>query len=78
MTPFLPSTAPMTVDLVLKAGDGPERTARMEADGDRYRLTAVPIPGRSGPLTLRLVAGSTKGPWRPRRPIGPSRPGAGR
>jgi hypothetical protein len=28
----------------------------MEADGDRYRLTAVPIPGRSGPLTLRLTA----------------------
>jgi S1-C subfamily serine protease/tRNA A-37 threonylcarbamoyl transferase component Bud32 len=56
VTPLLPPKAPLRVDLVLKAGDGPERTARMEADGDRYRLTAVPIPGRSGPLTLRLVA----------------------
>jgi tetratricopeptide (TPR) repeat protein len=56
VTPLLPPKAPLTVDLVLKAGDGPERTARMEADGDRYRLTAVPIPGRSGPLTLRLMA----------------------
>jgi hypothetical protein len=55
VTPVLPSTERVTVDLILKAGNGPERTARMEADGDRYRLTAVPIPGRSGPLTLRLL-----------------------
>jgi hypothetical protein len=56
VTPLLPSRAPLTVDLILKAGDGPERTARMKANGDRYCLTAVPIPGRSGPSTLRLVA----------------------
>jgi hypothetical protein len=56
VTPLLPSRERVTVDLILKTGKGPERTARMEADGDRYRLTAVPIPGTSGPLTLRLVA----------------------
>ena len=54
--PLLPSAAPPLVDLIIKVGDGPERKARMEADGDRYRLTAVPIPGPSGPVTLRLVA----------------------
>jgi hypothetical protein len=46
----------LTVDLILKAGDGQERTARMEADGDRYRLTAVPIPGGVQPRKLRLAA----------------------
>jgi hypothetical protein len=56
VTPLLPSSATLKVDLVLKAGNGPERTARMEADGDRYRLTAVPIPGRAEPRTVRLVA----------------------
>jgi hypothetical protein len=56
VTPLLPPKAPLVVELVLKAGDGPARTARMEADGDRYCLTAVPISGRSGSLTLRLVA----------------------
>src|SRR5262249_36854058 len=33
VTPVLPSTSPLTVDLILKAGDGQERTARMAADG---------------------------------------------
>jgi hypothetical protein len=56
VTPLLPSTAPLSVDLILKTGNGPERIARMEADGDRYGLSAVPIPGRSGPLTLRVIA----------------------
>jgi hypothetical protein len=55
VTPLLPSAAPLTVNLILKAGNGPERTARMAADGDRYRLTAVPIPGRAEPRTLHLV-----------------------
>jgi WD40 repeat protein len=56
VTPLLPSAAPLTVELILKAGKGPERTARMEADGDRYRLTAVPNPGRRDPVMLRLMA----------------------
>jgi hypothetical protein len=56
VTPLLPSSPRLTVDLILKAGDGKERTSRMEADGDRYRVTAVPIPGQSGPVTLRLTA----------------------
>jgi hypothetical protein len=61
VTPLLPSTERVTVDLILKAGNGPERTARMEADGDRFRLTAVPFPGRREPLTLRLVARFAEG-----------------
>jgi hypothetical protein len=56
VTPLLPSPAPLTVELILKAGSDPERTARMEADGDRYRLTAVPVPGRAEPRRLRVVA----------------------
>jgi WD40 repeat protein len=56
VTPLLPSKDRLTVELILKAGNGPERTARMEADGDRYSLTTVPIPGTREPRTLRLVA----------------------
>jgi WD40 repeat protein len=53
---LLPSTSPLTVELILKAGKGPERTLRMDAQGDRYRVTAVPIPEPTGPWTLRLAA----------------------
>jgi hypothetical protein len=56
VTSLLPTAAPLTVDLILKAGNGPERTARMQSEGDRYRANAVPVPGRSGPRTVRLVA----------------------
>jgi formylglycine-generating enzyme required for sulfatase activity len=52
----MPSSAPLTVELILKAGKGPERTLRMDPRGDRYRVTAVPIPEPSGPWTLRLAA----------------------
>ncbi len=55
VTPLLPSKAQLTVDLILKSGDGPERTARMRAEGDRFRLSVVPIPSRLGPSTLRLT-----------------------
>jgi S1-C subfamily serine protease len=56
VTPLLPSTARLTVEVTLKAANGPERTVPMEADGNRYRATAVPIPGQKGPVTLRLTA----------------------
>jgi S1-C subfamily serine protease len=56
VTPLMPTSAPLSVELVLKAGKGPERTLRMEPRGDRYRVTAVPIPEPSGPWTLRLAA----------------------
>ena len=78
VTPLLPSATPLTVDLILKAGNGPEQSARMDANGDRYRLTAVPVPGRSGPVTLRLVARFDDGTSRRRRPIEPSRLAVGR
>jgi hypothetical protein len=56
VTPLLRSAAKLSVELILKAGNGPERTARMEPDGDRYRLTAVPIPDQAESGRLRLVA----------------------
>jgi DNA-binding beta-propeller fold protein YncE len=56
VTPLLPSTARLTVELILKAGNGAERKARMEPDGDRYRLTTVPIPGQPESRPLRMVA----------------------
>jgi WD40 repeat protein len=56
VTPLLPPLAPLTVELILKAGQDPERTVRMEAEGDRYQVTAVPIPERTGPPTLKLAA----------------------
>jgi DNA-binding beta-propeller fold protein YncE len=56
VTPLLPSTARLTVELILKAGNGPERTEQMKADGDRYRLTTVPIPGQAESRPLRMVA----------------------
>jgi hypothetical protein len=56
VTPLLPSAAPLTVDLILKPAKDKERTHRMEANGDKYRVTAMPVPPPPGPLTLRLVA----------------------
>jgi WD40 repeat protein/S1-C subfamily serine protease len=71
VTPLLPSAAPLTVDLILKSGSGPERTARMQAEAGRYHLTAVPILGPKGPVTLRLMArfedGSLEGTTTDRR-----------
>jgi hypothetical protein len=56
VTSLLPSAAPLTVDLILKPSKGPERTHRMQAERDKYRVTAVPVPPPPGPLTLRLLA----------------------
>jgi hypothetical protein len=56
VTPFLPSQGPLTVDLTLKPSRGKERTHRMEAEGDKYRVTVVPVPLAAGPWTLRLQA----------------------
>jgi hypothetical protein len=53
---FLPSTAPLAVDLIIKPSDGKERTYLMKADGDTYRVTAVPVPAPEGPLQVRLRA----------------------
>jgi streptogramin lyase len=56
VTTLLPSPSRLTVELILKAGNGPERKARMEPDGDRYRVTTVPIPGHAEARPLRMVA----------------------
>jgi hypothetical protein len=56
VTPVLPSAAPLTVDLALKPANGKEQTYHMQADGDMYRVTAVPVPFLPGQLALRLGA----------------------
>jgi hypothetical protein len=56
VTPLLPTTAALSVELILKPDKGPERTYRLQADGDRYRVSAVPLPPPAGGETLRLLA----------------------
>jgi hypothetical protein len=56
VTPLLPSAAPFTVDLILKPSKGRERIHRMKGEEDNYRVTVVPVPPPSDPLTLRLQA----------------------
>ena len=56
VTPLLHSKYPVTVDLILKSVEGSERTTRMQAEGERYHATVVPIPPKPGPWTLRLTA----------------------
>jgi Carbohydrate binding domain len=53
---LLPSAAPLSVELILNAGGTPERAARMEAEGDRYHVTVVPIPPREDQWPFRLAA----------------------
>jgi hypothetical protein len=54
--PIVPTSDPITVDLILKPTGGTERTFRMEPAGDTFRVTAVPVPPVAGALPLRLVA----------------------
>jgi hypothetical protein len=56
VTPVFPPAAPLTVDLVLTPGNGREQAHRMQAEGDTYRVTAVPVPPPPGRFTLRLQA----------------------
>ncbi len=55
VTPLVPTTAPLSVELILKPDKGRAQTSRLQADGDRYRVTAVPLPP-PGAGTLRLLA----------------------
>jgi hypothetical protein len=56
VTPLLPPAGPLTVELILQPSRGREQVHRMRADGNSYRVTAVPLPPPSGPGTLRLRA----------------------
>ncbi len=61
VTRFVPSSAALTVDLSLKPSRGRERIFHMEADGDNFRVRAVPLPPPSGTLNLRMLARFTDG-----------------
>ena len=54
IVPLLPAKDPLNVELSLRAGDQPERRYPMEASGQTYRATAVPLPA-AGPGRLRLT-----------------------
>jgi hypothetical protein len=58
VTPILPPAKPLTVELVLNAAKGSERKHRMEAHGDRYRVTAVPVPPERLPVLAQFDDGS--------------------
>jgi choice-of-anchor C domain-containing protein len=51
---LLPSAGPLTVELLLKPAGVTERKHRMEAEGNTYRATVVPLPPKIGSLKARL------------------------
>jgi WD40 repeat protein len=56
VSPLLPVQVPLTAELILKVGEAPEQTVRMEPEGEVYRATTVPIPKGTGAWPLRLAA----------------------
>jgi hypothetical protein len=40
----IPAPRPLSVELVLRAGDDPERRQKMDLKGGIYRVTAIPVP----------------------------------
>jgi hypothetical protein len=54
------SEKPFVVELVLQAGDGPERRLTMENKDGAYRVSAVPVP-RNEPMPLELTASFESG-----------------
>jgi hypothetical protein len=58
VTPLLPSADPLTVELLLvpAGARGRPRPHHLKADGETYRVTAVPVPSEPGQFTLRLRA----------------------
>jgi hypothetical protein len=55
VVPILPTKAEITVELTLKPDRGKEKNYKMKADGNRFHVTAVPVPAPSGDLTMRLI-----------------------
>jgi hypothetical protein len=55
--PVLKPTTPITVELLLKAGKGKERTILLKAAADgKYHARVVPLPPPPGGATVRLLA----------------------
>jgi hypothetical protein len=53
---ILPTATPYTVELVLKAEGGLDRTLRMEGADGKYRVTAAALPPPQGAAVLQLAA----------------------
>jgi Trypsin-like peptidase domain len=56
VTPILPSATPITVDVILKADGGPERTTRMESTTGKHRVSIVPVPAATGTFVMAVQA----------------------
>jgi S1-C subfamily serine protease len=51
---FFPSSAPLSVDLILKPSRGAERTYHLAAHGDTFRITTAAVPPLPDVKALRL------------------------
>jgi S1-C subfamily serine protease len=54
VTPILPSPRPLSVDLILQAGDGPERQQPMQSKEGAYRVSMVPVPADPARLEVTV------------------------
>jgi hypothetical protein len=56
VVPMLPSSDPLSVDLILKPEGGQEHSYHMQGAQTTYRVSAVPLARPSGSARLRLLA----------------------
>ena len=56
VVPLLESSAPLSVELVLKPSKGKERSQRMEAAEGKFRASMVPVTPPNEALSLRVLA----------------------
>lgn len=54
--PVLPSDKPLAIELILKAGDGPERKHKMDGSGETYKASVIPVPAPEGTAVLQMAA----------------------
>jgi hypothetical protein len=57
VTPLLPGTGPLTIELHLRAGNQPERRFKMDLVNETYRATAPPVPRPPEGTSLRVTVG---------------------
>jgi choice-of-anchor C domain-containing protein len=51
---LVPPAGPLSVELLLKPAGGTEQRHRMQAEGNTYRVTVVPLPPKIGSMKARL------------------------